>query len=157
MPLSSWINLYVLFRIVFPSLAGAGLLKTSAKTQSRTSRDVFFKIGKRLLLSTGFELGIWDAHWPCPNSSKMVANKSVVCTNASLVLFGDLTEGPEIIIGTCKPPWYTLPFAGLDWATRESSPLSPIKIISVFDHKLYTVSESNRRPISWSIASFMAL
>ena len=57
-------------------------------------------IGKILLLSITLPGIIAFRQFILPLISAMVANKSVVLTKASLVLFLFTTAGPEMIMGT---------------------------------------------------------
>ena len=92
-------------RIVFPSFASVVNLKISLNVQFRILSEVFFKIGKRLLLSMVTLMGTEDLHESNPKDSIMVANKSEAFTRALLLLFGFLTMGPAIMQGTEIPYW----------------------------------------------------
>ena len=91
--------------MVFPSLASVVNLKISLNVQVRILSDVFFKIGKRLLLSMVTLLGTEVFHESNQKDSIMVANKSVAFTRALLLLPGFLTMGPAIMQGTEIPYW----------------------------------------------------
>ena len=103
LPLSNFISLYCLLRIVFPSFASEVNLNISLKVQFRILSEVFFKIGIKLLLSMGLLVGTEDFHESNPKDSKMVANKSTALTRAVFVLLGFTTFGPDMMQGTVIP------------------------------------------------------